>query len=210
MAVMEKRVEGSILFSGRCAENIWPRQGGGRWGLPGTTGRPDLQDVDEYHMAGRALGEFRLRIGFIDFPVGSTGAIHGPAIHAIGLSQEMKPYSLGVSYDKPLPRRIAEEIGVPRHLFGQKKKGGPGRPAAERPSWSKRLRDLVATWRPWREARLRLLGGQFYPNWSEGSYLVQHCMDRAAERYRTVLSEVKSAEIEYAPHREPVALKTDT
>ncbi len=213
MAVMEDRLPGSLLFTGRCTENIWPRRGGGRWGLPSSTGRPALQDVDEFHMAGRALGEFRLRIGFIDFPAGSTGAIHGPAIHSIGRSKEMEPYSLGGYYDKPLPRRIAEEAGVPRHLFGQKKKGGPARPVSERQSWISRVSNRMATWRPWREARLRLLGGQFYPNWSDGSYLVQSSMDRAVERYRTILSEtkpvgVKSAETASAPYADPVTLNT--
>jgi hypothetical protein len=33
----------------------------------------------------------------------------------------MIPWRLNNSYDRPIPRRIAEEAGVPRHLFGQKK-----------------------------------------------------------------------------------------
>ena len=39
----------------------------------------------------------------------------------------MKPWSVAKSYDRPIARRIAEEAGVPRHLFGQVKKGGPRR-----------------------------------------------------------------------------------
>jgi hypothetical protein len=33
----------------------------------------------------------------------------------------MAPWRLGVLYDRPIPRRIAEEAGVPREYFGQKK-----------------------------------------------------------------------------------------
>jgi len=36
-------------------------------------------------------------------------------------SEEMQPWSIGGDYDKPFPRRIAEEMGVPRELFGQRK-----------------------------------------------------------------------------------------
>jgi hypothetical protein len=33
----------------------------------------------------------------------------------------MRPWSIGGNYDRPVPRRIAEEAGVPRQLFGQLK-----------------------------------------------------------------------------------------
>jgi hypothetical protein len=35
----------------------------------------------------------------------------------------MRPWRLENSYDRPIPRRIAEEAGVPRDLFGQIKVG---------------------------------------------------------------------------------------
>ena len=37
-------------------------------------------------------------------------------------SVEMAPWRLGTSYDRPIPRRIAEAAGVPRQAFGQRKK----------------------------------------------------------------------------------------
>ncbi|MBW2176817.1 MAG: hypothetical protein JRH03_07695, partial [Deltaproteobacteria bacterium] len=40
----------------------------------------------------------------------------------ISLSSEMEPWRLHNSYDRPIPRRIAEEAGVERHLFGIEKK----------------------------------------------------------------------------------------
>lgn len=46
-----------------------------------------------------------------------------PSIYKINNSQEMEKYSIGGQYDRPIPRRIAEESGVPRDSFGIKKSG---------------------------------------------------------------------------------------
>ena len=34
----------------------------------------------------------------------------------------MEPWRVHTNYDRPIPRRIAEEAGVPRELFGNKKR----------------------------------------------------------------------------------------
>jgi hypothetical protein len=45
-----------------------------------------------------------------------------PDIFRVTMSEEMSPWRLGGEYDRPIARRIAEEIGgIPRHFFGQKK-----------------------------------------------------------------------------------------
>ena len=37
------------------------------------------------------------------------------------MSQEMEPWRLGGKYDRPIARRIIEDAGVPRGMFGTKK-----------------------------------------------------------------------------------------
>jgi len=49
------------------------------------------------------------------------GARQKTDIVRITESSEMDSWRLGNTYDRPIPRRIAEEAGVPRHLFGQDK-----------------------------------------------------------------------------------------
>lgn len=44
------------------------------------------------------------------------------SIARISLSDEMSPWRLGTTYDRPIPRRIVEEAGVEREAFGQHKK----------------------------------------------------------------------------------------
>lgn len=70
-----------------------------------------------------SLGEYRLRMGFIQVPVPYFGCINHPAIHQISTSKEMEPWVLHNDYDRPIPRRIVEDMGIERQQFGNKKIG---------------------------------------------------------------------------------------
>ena len=70
-----------------------------------------------------AMLENRLRVGYIRVPIPFYGAANWPSIHEISNSEEMNSWSLKNNYDRPIPRRILEEKGVDRELFGMKKKG---------------------------------------------------------------------------------------
>ena len=72
--------------------------------------------------SGNSIAEFRLRVGFIHVPVPYFLAVNYPSIHRISNSPDMKTWWAGNNYDKPIARRLVEEAGVPRHLFGQTKK----------------------------------------------------------------------------------------
>jgi hypothetical protein len=71
---------------------------------------------------GGSFTEFRLRVGFIHVPITMLGMSRDTSIWNITHSQEMQPWRLETKYDRPIPRRIVEEAGVPRELFGQEKK----------------------------------------------------------------------------------------
>ncbi len=88
------------------------------WNLHGSPD-PNLKRSD---VAGASLTEFRLREDFLHVPLPFVGARHHPSVHAISNSAEMRDYVVGGTYDRPIPRRIAEEAGVARNLFGQRKK----------------------------------------------------------------------------------------
>jgi hypothetical protein len=81
MAVMEAQLEGALLLSGRSAETVWSRG-------PGDWGRPDLQHVID-NTPGCALGELRLRTGFLHLAPAMTAAIHAPVIHAWNFTRAM-------------------------------------------------------------------------------------------------------------------------
>ena len=92
--------------------------GGGVW----TFLRPPNDELKSADPSGMGLYEFRLRNNCIFVAVPFIGAASHPDLYAITHSAEMAPYRMGVFYDRPIPRRIAEEAGVPRKDFGQKKK----------------------------------------------------------------------------------------
>lgn len=80
----------------------------------------DLRRID---LSGHGMSELRLVAGFIQLPLPYIGARRRQDIVNITESTDMDPWRLGTTYDRPIPRRIAEEAGVPRHAFGQSKMG---------------------------------------------------------------------------------------
>jgi len=73
-------------------------------------------------IAGLSLCEFRLFRGLFHCPVPCWGALHVQQIQTVSLMPEMAPWRLNGDYDRPIPRRILEEAGVPRKAFGLRKK----------------------------------------------------------------------------------------
>lgn len=80
---------------------------------------PDLVRGDP---SGLSLSEYRLWTGFIHCPVPFFGARSAEDVSRISNSEEMKPWDVFGNYSRPIPRRIAEEAGVPRDMFGMHKK----------------------------------------------------------------------------------------
>ena len=112
-AGLEELLPGRVLCTGFHGDGMWERT------FPHVG--PDI--VRDGMPTGSSLAELRLRVGFIHVPVPFIGCRRHAEIHAIGEAAEMRPWQLGGDYDRPIPRRILEERGVPRELFGQVKRG---------------------------------------------------------------------------------------
>lgn len=183
MSVMARQLEGALLLSGRSAETVWSRGGYRHWGLP------DLQHPLN-QVPGCALGELRLRTGFLHFAPATIAAVrHAPRIHRWNDAPELRPWSIGGDYDKPIARRIAEDAGVPREIFGQEKKGGAHPPA--HPGMLTRAQRLVE--RIERSPRLRrvlraIVGNRFHMRWRTGSFELQEGCEKMVERYAAALA----------------------
>jgi hypothetical protein len=113
MAAAEQQLAGALLLTGRHAEPIWTRQ---RYKF-----LPEYRNPFARRPYGASLAEFRLRVGAQVLPAPFVGAWNGLAVLRISNSVEMRPWCVGGTYDRPIPRRIVEEAGIPRAWFGQEK-----------------------------------------------------------------------------------------
>lgn len=109
-AAFEDLLPGRMLVTGMCGDDVWSPEA-----------RRVSADLARTNAGGSSLGEFRLRVGFAHVPVPTIGGRRHPDIHAITCSTEMDPWRLDSHYDRPIPRRITEEKGVPRDWFGRGK-----------------------------------------------------------------------------------------
>ncbi len=115
-AVLEPALEGALLLSGFTGDTVWsvdPRNNLPDGLAPGYQG----MTMDSYN-------EFRLRTGCAVFALPQIGRWHMEEIFRITHSDEMKPWWVAGKYNRPIPRRILEEAGVPRGTFAQAKVGG--------------------------------------------------------------------------------------
>ncbi len=112
LTAFEKQLSSRVVVTGLHGDVVWSRK------LPH---RPK-RDIIRLDPGGASLGEYRMRVGFIHVPVPCIGAMSFPDIFRISRSAEMAPWTLGTKHDRPIPRRIAEERGVPRTAFGQRKR----------------------------------------------------------------------------------------
>ena len=70
------------------------------------------------------MTEYRLSAGFINCPVPFWGARQIHEVVAISRDPSMRPWDVPGDYSRPICRRIAETAGVPREVFGIKKRAG--------------------------------------------------------------------------------------
>lgn len=110
-AALQDLLPGRMLITGYIGDSAW--------------NKTSHTANDEYWMrfpGGSSFGEFRLRVGFVHCPVPVICFRANRASVAVSNRAEMAPWSIAGDYDRPIPRRLVEERGVPRHLFGQDKK----------------------------------------------------------------------------------------
>jgi hypothetical protein len=107
----EDRLPGRLLYTGFHGDKVWAG-----------AGHTPSEDIVRGDASGASMAEFRLRVGYLNLAIPFIGCVNHPSIHNISISEEMRPWSVGGDYDRPIPRRLVEEAGVPREWFGQTKK----------------------------------------------------------------------------------------
>ena len=115
----EKQLRHRVLVTGHFGGFIWSKECSAHC--------IDYSKPWPRYVAGIGNIEFRLRVGFIVFPIAFVAARHNASINRIMNSPEMLPWSIGGEYDRPIQRRIAEHgshdelidrDGLYRRLYG--------------------------------------------------------------------------------------------
>jgi hypothetical protein len=109
LAAFEPELGDAVLLTGFHGDKVWERA------------VPPSSVLKRGDPSGASIADFRLRVGFLHVPVPFIGACRHSEIHTISNSAEMRPFSVGGDYDRPICRRILEEAGIPRELVGQRK-----------------------------------------------------------------------------------------
>jgi hypothetical protein len=110
--LFESKAGPAVLFTGYHGDKVWDRN---------LKQRYQSDEIKRGDMSGKGLSEIRLKAGFVNAALPFLGARKVSQIVAISNSAEMSPWSVGGDYDRPVPRRICEDAGIPRGAFGQRK-----------------------------------------------------------------------------------------
>lgn len=123
LSAVGDRLAGTMLFTGMLGDTLW------------STRSQDPAASERYRFrypAGGSIQEFRLQTGFVHVPVPLLTFTRHRDIERISRSDEMSAWRIGGNYDRPIPRRLLEERGVPRDAFATEKR------AITQPFWLQR------------------------------------------------------------------------
>lgn len=104
-------LENRLLLTGYHGDRVW-----------GKKSRPQESGLRRGDPSGSALAEYRLDAGFLHCVVPFWGARDLNDILKISCSDDMLPWSVGGDYDRPICRRVVEQLGVERESFGMLKR----------------------------------------------------------------------------------------
>lgn len=116
-AAHKKFFKNSMILMGIRGDSLWERNHGN------VNNRQDFTDGNTLQQTDHTFVETCLQTNSVVIPVPMIGADRWKDLALISQSEEMKPYSIRETYDRPIPRRIAVEYGVPRNWFGNIKSG---------------------------------------------------------------------------------------
>ena len=104
-------LRGTVLLTGFHGDKMWDRLT--------THLEPDIVRGDA---SGSDLSEYRLEAGFVNCPVPFWGVRQIKDVVGLSNAPELDPWDVGRPYSRPICRRIVEEAGVPREMFGVRKR----------------------------------------------------------------------------------------
>lgn len=110
-------LSGRVLLTGFHGDVVWGQDADGA-----------SEQIVRGDPSGLSLTEYRLWANFLHCPIPFWGARQSPDIIRLSNHESMTKWDVGGDYSRPICRRIVESAGVPRELFGRKKKAASSWP----------------------------------------------------------------------------------
>jgi hypothetical protein len=130
-----EELRGKVLLTGHGGDTAWSIYTG-----------PVGSALARVAHSGLSMTEYRLHSGFIHLPLPFMGLRQLPDIAKLSGSPEMKPWDIGGEYNRPICRRLLEEAGVRRELFGLSKAGASIRFLRGEDAWSRNGKRAFFHW----------------------------------------------------------------
>jgi len=108
-SAFEPRLRRTVLFTGFWTGDLWVKS------------KSYPQPYLPGDFSGCTLSEFRLRTDFVHVPLPCFAAFPTRDRHPFLADPDMHAFSVGGQYDRAIPRRLAEEAGLPRGSFATSK-----------------------------------------------------------------------------------------
>ncbi|MEO6256244.1 MAG: hypothetical protein ABIO69_05490 [Sphingomicrobium sp.] len=126
-----------VMLTGHGGDRAWSKEFHPRRlpAYPALKPGPPASLAGRWH-SGLSMTEYRLHQGYIHLPAPFMGLRQIADLHTLSESDEMAPWDVAGSYSRPICRRIVEQAGVPRNLFGTAKTGASIRFLRGEDSWS--------------------------------------------------------------------------
>ena len=114
-SAFEDDFAGRIVSIGTSGSYIWDKTG--------NVNPESKRSGYDFYTANLSFSENALIKGYVVLPLPLYASTAVQSIQRVSNLPEMKPWTLGTDYDRPICRRILEEAGVDGDLFGHKKYG---------------------------------------------------------------------------------------
>jgi hypothetical protein len=141
-----EHLDGVVLVTGHGGDTGWatkfvPRR------LPSSPpGKPPRKSLVRSWHSGLSMTEYRLHAGFIHLPAPFMGLRQLSDLLKLSNSAAMASWDIGHPYSRPICRRVLEEAGVPRDMFGTSKTGASIRFLRGEDAWSREGKRRFFRW----------------------------------------------------------------
>jgi hypothetical protein len=129
-------LHGHVLITGHGGDNGWAMTFKSAGLPPNSSVEPSLQSLVRGSFSGLSMTEYRLHAGFIHLPLPFMGLRQLPDLLKLSNSSEMAQWDIGGDYNRPICRRVLQQAGVARDMFGTWKTGPAIRFLRGEDAWS--------------------------------------------------------------------------